>query len=173
VVLLLVEAADGRDRELILREPELGPQLSPLQDIEPEGGEIDTIVDDDAAARRISIALVHEPRGLGAVENARRDVPGKTSTRAIQQSGRALGIGSRERRIVDRPQNWNAESSCARGECIAVIEPTMHNIRRDPIDVLAQLIQFPQRLSGRGLFRQPECLDRRLEPEEGRISQQG
>jgi hypothetical protein len=49
----------------------------------------------------------------------------------------------------------------------------MHNIRRDPIDVSAQLMQFPQRLSSGRTFRQTKRLDWSLEPEERLDGKQG
>ena len=49
----------------------------------------------------------------------------------------------------------------------------MHKIRRDLIDVLAQLMQLPQRLAGARFSRQSKCLDRGLEPEERLVGEQG
>jgi hypothetical protein len=48
----------------------------------------------------------------------------------------------------------------------------MHNIRRDPIDRTAELMQFRRRSRGR-FFRQSKRLDRSLEPEERLVAEQG
>jgi hypothetical protein len=49
----------------------------------------------------------------------------------------------------------------------------MHNIRRDPIDVPAELMQFRRRSRGGSFSRQSKRIDWGLEPEEWFIGEQG